>query len=131
SIASAAAIEGNAGRTLLTFTISVSAASSQPVTVRWATANGTATAGRDYVAARGVVTIPAGQRAATVGVWIIADRVREANEQFFVGLSGVTSATLSATARRAAGLIFNDDGLSRAALAAAFASVDAFNARRR
>jgi len=131
SIASAATLEGDAGRKLLSFTISLSAAGSQPVSFRWATTNGTAVAGRDFVAGSGTLTIPAGQRTATVGVWVLSDRVREANEQFFVTLSAGVNATLSSTATRATGWIFNDDGLSRAALAAAFASVESFNTKAR
>jgi len=131
SIASVATIEGDTGRRLVSFTISLSAASTQPVSVRWATANGTATAGRDYLAGSGTVTIAAGQRTAAVGVWVLSDRLREGNETFFIDLSAGSNATLSATARRATGLIVNDDGLTRAALAAAFASVDTFNAKAR
>jgi hypothetical protein len=131
SIASAAIMEGNTGRRLLSFTISLSAATSLPVSFRWNTINGTATAGRDYLAGSGTATIAAGQRTATVNVWVLSDRVREADERFFVGLSNAVNATLSATASRATGLIVNDDGLSRAALAAAFASVDTFNRKTR
>lgn len=50
---------------------------------------------------------------------------------FTVTLSAGVHATLSPTATRATGLIVNDDGLSRAALAAAFASVDSFNTKAR
>jgi hypothetical protein len=131
SIASAATLEGNAGRKVLSFTVSLSAAASQPVSFRWATANGTATAGRDFVAGSGTVTIQAGQRTAPFRVWVLADRIREADEQFFVTLSTGVNATLSPLATRATGLIVNDDGLSRAALAAAFASVDSFNTKAR
>ncbi|MFM8435470.1 MAG: Calx-beta domain-containing protein [Planctomycetia bacterium] len=131
SIASAATTEGNAGRKLLAFTVSLSATASQPVSFRWTTGNGTALAGRDFVAGSGTLTIPAGQRTATVGVWVLSDRMREADEQFFVTLSTAVNATLSPTATRATGIIVNDDGLSRAVLAAAFASVDWFNAKAR
>lgn len=131
SIASMATIEGDSGRRLVSFTISLSTATSQPVSARWATIKGTATAGRDYLAGSGTVTIPAGQRTASVGVWVLSDRIREANETFFIDLSASVNATLSATARRATGLIVNDDWLTRGALAAAFASVDTFNARAR
>ena len=131
SIASAATLEGNTGRKLLSFTVTLSAVSTQPVSFRWATSNGTATAGRDYLAGSGTITIAAGQRTGTVGVWVLSDWVREADERFFVTLSASVNATLSTTASRATGLIVNDDGLSRAALAAAFASVDTFNGRAR
>jgi hypothetical protein len=131
SIASAAALEGNAGRKLLAFTVSLSATSALPVSFRWATSNGTAVAGRDYRAGSGTVTIAAGQRTARIGVWVLSDRVREADEQFFVRLSAGMNATVSSTAARATGLVVNDDGLSRAVLAAAFASVDSFNTKAR
>jgi chitinase len=131
SIASAAVMEGNSGRRLISFAISLSAATTETVTVRWSTANGSSTAGRDYLPASGVATLRPGQRTATANVWVLGDWVREGNETFFVTLSSPSKATLSSTARTATGMIFNDDGLTRAALAAAFASLDAFNARAR
>jgi hypothetical protein len=131
SIASAAVMEGNGGRRLIQFAISLSAATTETVTVRWSTANGSAIAGRDYIPASGVATFRPGQRTATANVWVIGDWVREGNETFFVSLSSPSKATLLPTARTATGVIFNDDGLTRAALAAAFASLDAFNARAR
>jgi hypothetical protein len=131
SIASAAIMEGNTGRRLLSFTVSLSATTVLPVSFRWNTINGTALAGRDYLAGSGAATIAAGQRTATINVWVLSDWVRESDERFFVGLSASVNATLSTTASRATGLIVNDDGLSRAALAAAFASVDTFNRKAR
>jgi hypothetical protein len=130
-IASAAVMEDNGGRRLIAFTLSLSTATTETVTVRWSTANGTATAGRDYLAISGVATFRPGQRTATANVWVLGDRVKEGNETFFVKLSSPSKATLSPTARTATGMIFNDDGLSRSALAAAFASLDAFNSRPR
>ena len=127
AIFSAAILEGGPGRRLLNFTIALSAAAAQPVTLRWGTANGTAIAGRDYVAASGVVSFAPGQTERTVGVWVIGDRFFEADEQFSVRLSAPVNATLAPTATVATGLIVNDDGLSRSRLAAAFASVETFN----
>ena len=126
-IASAAIAEGRTGRKQLWFTITLSAAATQPVSVRWGTANGTAVAGRDYVAAGGVVTFDPGQTRRTVAAWVIGDRAVEADEWFRVNLSTPVNATISSTAGFATGLIVNDDGLSRARLAAAFATVETFN----
>ena len=53
NIESASVAEGNSGTTNAVFTVGLSAASGQSVTVDYATANGTATAGSDYVAASG------------------------------------------------------------------------------
>ena len=44
--------EGNTGTVAATFTVTLSAASTEPITVAYATANGTATAGSDYQADR-------------------------------------------------------------------------------
>jgi hypothetical protein len=127
AIASAAIMEGSSGRRLLAFTITLSAPAAQLVTIRWGTVNGTATAGRDYVAAAGFVTFAPGQTQRTVGVWVLADRVREAHERFRVNLATPVNAAISPTAGFATGLIVNDDGLTRAQLAAAFATLEAFN----
>jgi hypothetical protein len=127
AIVSAAIMEGSSGRRLLSFTITLSTAAAQPVTLRWGTVNGTAIAGRDYVAAAGFVTFAPGQTQRTVGVWVLGDRVREADERFRVNLATPVNATISPTAGFATGLIVNDDGLKRAQLAAAFATLEAFN----
>ena len=122
SISPASIAEGSSGIRVLSFTVSLSTTSTQTVSVRWATSNGTATAGRDYYAASGLVVFNPGQRIRTVGVWVIGDRIVEANETLFVTLSAPVRATLSPTAARAAGTIANDDGLQQLAAFAAFGS---------
>ena len=88
-------LEGNTGTTNVIFTVSLSAASDQPVTVAYATADGTATAGSDYVAASGTLTIPAGQMTGTITVPVNGDRLAEPNETFVVNLSSPTGATIA------------------------------------
>jgi hypothetical protein len=92
-----------------------------PVTIRWGVANGTATAGRDYLAAGGSVTFAPGQTRRTISVSVIGDRMRESDETFRVGLASPRNATLSPAASRATGTIRNDDGPAQ--LAAAFAAL--------
>ena len=121
SISAAAIVEGNAGRRPMVFTVSLSQASTRPVTVRWGMANGTATAGRDYVATSGRLTFVPGQTRRTITVLVIGDRISEADETFRIGLASPLNATLSTTANRGTGTIRNDDGPVR--LAAAFASL--------
>ncbi len=87
--------EGNTGTRAATFTVTLSAAASQPVTVAYATANGTATAGSDYQGASGTLTIPAGQTAGTITVLVNGDRLAEPNETFVVNLSTPTNATIA------------------------------------
>ena len=104
----------------MVFTVSLSQASTRPVTVRWGMANGTATAGRDYVATAGSLTFAPGQTRRTITVLVIGDRISEADETFRIGLASPVNATLSTTASRGTGTIRNDDVPAR--LAAAFAS---------
>ena len=65
SISDVTVTEGNAGRVDAIFTVSLSQASGQTVTVNYSTQNGTATAGNsgsaDYVAESGTVTFDPGE----------------------------------------------------------------------
>lgn len=99
--------EGNTGTTLLSFTVSLSQAFTQTVTVQYATANGSGVAGSDYTAQTGTVTIPAGQTTGTITVPVIGDTVAESNDTLFVNLSNPTNATLSDS--QGVGTILNDD----------------------
>jgi hypothetical protein len=99
--------EGNSGTRSATFTVTLSAASSQPVTVAYASVNGTATAGSDYRATSGTLTIPAGQTTGTITVLVKGDRLPEANETFFVNLSGATNAVIADG--QGAGTIVDDE----------------------
>ena len=109
SIGSAMVMEGNIGRSWMTFTLTLSVAASHPVSVNWATANGTAVAGRDYVRAVGKVTFAAGQVRQTLRVAVISDRLRESNETFSVSLSSPAGGRVSETGWRALGRILDDD----------------------
>jgi len=101
--------EGNRNNTSFTFTVSIQAPSGTPVTVSYATANDTATTGdNDYVAKIGSVTIPTGQTSVTVTILVRGDKRKEADETFFVNLTGASGGTISDG--RGVGTIVNDDG---------------------
>jgi probable HAF family extracellular repeat protein len=87
--------EGNSGATSAVFTVSLSAASSYPVTVQYATGDGTANAGSDYQSASDTLTFAPGQTSKTISVSVIGDRIAEANETFYVNLSQPTNATIA------------------------------------
>src|SRR5439155_961176 len=72
-----------------------SAVSGQTVTVNFATSNGTAIAGSDYVSTNGTVTFVPGTTTQTVTVQILGDLLNEANETFFVNLSNAVNATIA------------------------------------
>lgn len=103
SIANAGLPAAPTATTPLNFTVSLNAASSRLVTVSYATANGTATSGADYLAASGVLTFNPGETTKTVPIQILANTANEADEQFFVDLSSPNNATIGTT--RATGTI--------------------------
>ncbi len=111
SIGDATVTEGNSGTTLARFTVSLSGPGSSPVTVAWATADGTATAGSDYAAGSGTLTLPAGQTSASITVSVLGDTTAEANESFLVRLSSATGATVADAV--GLGTITNDDRTRR------------------
>ncbi len=101
--------EGNSGTVDATFTVTLSAASGQTVTVNYATADGTATiADSDYQAAPStMLTFNPGETTKTVTVKVNGDLFYEFNEDFFVNLSGQTNSTIADASGR--GVITNDD----------------------
>ncbi len=107
-ISDAARAEGQTGTSPLTFTLTLSPKSGGPVTVRYATANGTAQAGTDYTAASGQVTFTPGQTSKTLAIAVKGDPAREGNEVLFVNLTQATGANLADA--QGQGLILNDDG---------------------
>jgi hypothetical protein len=106
SIADASKTEGNTGTSVLNFTVSLDKANSRTVTVQYATANGTAAAGSDYVTASGTLSFSPGQTSRTIGITLNGDTVQEPNETFTVNLtSPVNAAILDG---QAVGTIAND-----------------------
>ncbi|AFY61366.1 glycoside hydrolase family 9 protein [Synechococcus sp. PCC 6312] len=89
------------------FTVSLSQASTTPVTVSFATANGTATAGQDYTSRTGTLTFNPGERSKTISVPILNDTLVENNETFTVRLSNSQQATIAKTTGTAT-IIDND-----------------------
>ena len=88
-------VEGSSATANLAFTVSLSAASSQTVTVNYTTVNGTATAGTDYTAKTGILTFTPGQISQIITVPILNDNLNEADETFTVSLSNGVNATIN------------------------------------
>lgn len=107
SIADAAVVEGDSGTAAATFTLNLSTPNSRPITVQFATANTTAIAGADYVAASGVATIPAGATSTTIVVEVLGDTLDETNENFAVTISNPVNANLGRV--KGVGVITDDD----------------------
>lgn len=106
AIADTFTIEGtNVGRGIV-FQVGLSVPSGKPVTVLYATADGTAT-NSDYISTNGMVTIPPGQTLANVGFLGKADRLNESNETVLLNLSSPVNATL--VDNQGVGTILDDD----------------------
>jgi hypothetical protein len=95
SISDASALEHSDGSTFALFAVTLSAPSTQPVTVAYATADGTATAASgDYVAASGTLSFKAGATLRPILVRVNGDTRLEGDETFFVNLSAPSGASL-------------------------------------
>src|SRR5882672_2230341 len=106
SIGDVTITEGNSGTKTATFTVSRTGTAA--FAVDFATADGSAAAGSDYVATAGTLSFAAGQATQTVSVTINGDTSVEPNETFFLNL---TNATNGGTILDGQGLgtITNDD----------------------
>jgi subtilisin family serine protease len=120
AIGSVSALENAGG---FRFTVTLSQAVSTKVTVRFATSNGTAVAGRtgDYTSASGTLTFNPGETVKVISVAVRNDASVEADETFFVDLSRASGATIATG--RGTGTIVNDDGITTQLQQAAFATL--------
>jgi large repetitive protein len=107
AVTDAVATEGKTGTTAMTFTVATTPISLSDITVDYATADGTATAGTDYAATSGTLTIPAGQLTGTITVNVNGDATWEPNETIGLTLSNPAGAKI--VVGSATGTIINDD----------------------
>ncbi len=107
SIADASVTEGNSGTAVAAFTVTLAPASTQTVTVSFATANGSAVSGGDYSAASGTLSFSPGATSQSIEVSVVGDTTVEADEAFTVTLSAPLNAMLGQA--NATGTIVNDD----------------------
>jgi len=109
SISNVTKAEGKNRKTLFTFTVTLSAASDQPVTMSYRTVNGAATTSdSDYIAKTGTLTFAPGETTKTITIEVKGDRRREANETFYLDLFD-NSGNSSFSKNRGIGTILNDD----------------------
>jgi predicted extracellular nuclease len=110
--------EGDSGTTDFVFTVSLSApAPAGGVTFDIATADGTATAGSDYVAlSMPGQTIAEGSTSAMFTVQVNGDSTFEPDETFVLNVTNVSGTNVDSTSRQATGTIVNDDPLSIGAI---------------
>ena len=113
SVADARAEEGTDAT--LDFAVTLDRSSTGTVTVDYATADGTATAGSDYTATSGKLTFAAGETEKTVSVPVLADDHDEGSETLALRLSNAEGASIADG--EATGTITNDGAIPEAWLA--------------
>lgn len=67
--------------------------SQTPITVDWATSNGTATAGQDFVAANGQLSFGPFETSKTISIQLLNDNVLEPREAFTITISNPTNSS--------------------------------------
>jgi hypothetical protein len=92
----------------LAFSVMLTNANGAPVSVDYATADGTASAGSDYTSTSGTLTFSPGQTSKLVPVTIVDDALAEDDETFALGLSNATGGIAIADPS-GTGMIQNDD----------------------
>lgn len=93
SVADISVNEATSGSVTADLTVTLSAASSEPVMVSYATADGTAVAGTNYTAATGTLTFPAGTTTEPISVTVLGGVASAAG--FVVNLNTPVNATIS------------------------------------
>jgi hypothetical protein len=99
--------EGNTGTNNFAFNLTLSNPSVETVTVKYTTADGTATAASDYTAATGTVTFNPGETNKTVNISVKGDTTLELDETFTVNLTDAVGGTISRAT--GTGTIIDDD----------------------
>lgn len=103
SVTGACTVAPQSGSSLLSFPVSLSSPSSMPVSVHYATVDGSAIAGSDYSATSGTLTFAPGETASSISVPILMSRGSTGAETFQLMLSNPSGASLDVT--RASGTI--------------------------
>jgi hypothetical protein len=107
TIGNTSILEGDSGTSNLTFTLKLSAASGQVVTVDYATADDKTTVGNDYIDTSGTLSFNPGEAEKTITVQVKGDTLNEDNEGLFVNLINTNNATIADN--QALGVIIDND----------------------
>ncbi len=100
--------EGDAAPRNAAFTVYLSGPSGKPVTVQYATRNGSATEPGDYAETSDTISFAPGETSKTIDVPVADDALDEDTEDFFVDISGPINATLSTNATGTAAIQDDD-----------------------
>jgi chitinase len=106
SVADVALAEGDSGTKSFVFPVDFAAPRDHDATYTYSTRDGTASAGSDYIATSGALTIPAGETGGTIAVPVLGDTLSEPCETFYLDLRDAETGNAIAQAR---GTMLGDD----------------------
>jgi uncharacterized repeat protein (TIGR01451 family) len=109
TVADTSIVEGHSGANNMVFNVSLTAASTQIVSVAYGAQNSTATAGSDYQSVNGLLVFAPGVTNLSVAVPVFGDVLNESNERFFLSLNNATNASIVRSL--GIGTIVDDDPL--------------------
>src|SRR5262249_29529859 len=101
------ATEGNSGTKIFSLPLTLTNASVDQISINYTTANGSATAGSDYVAKSGVITFAPGTTTASIDITVNGDTTIEPDETFVVTLTNAVNAFNASS--QVTATIANDD----------------------
>ncbi len=107
SVNDVSVLEGDDGTTPVNFTLVLSTASGKPISLQYGTTDVTASAGSDYIATVGSISLGPGETNKTVTVLVKGDNQNEPNETFALNLTNPANVTVARGL--AIGSIINDD----------------------
>ena len=107
SINDIAHAEGNSGTTQFEFTVSLDHASSEVVSVNYATVEGFAKANEDFVPASLTISFQPNETQKTISIAVVGDDIKEGDDDFSVTLSTAVNASIYKATGTA--IIQNDD----------------------
>lgn len=103
-------VEGNTGTSTVNFTLDVSPANTDDISLEYITVNGTAEAGFDFVGASGPIVIPADSTTYSIAISVIGDAYFEPDETFLLEISN-PSANAHITIAVGTATILDDEAL--------------------
>jgi hypothetical protein len=110
TLSDAKVVEGDAGLATLVFELTLSAPTPADLHIRYATENGTALAGSDYVPGDAMLVLPGQSNSGLIAIPVVGDTLLEANETFHLRLLEVDGAEIADSL--AVGTILNDERTS-------------------
>ena len=102
---------------VLAFAVTLSRSASSPITINYATSDGSATAGADYTAASGILTIESGSSSGSIEVTVLDDSHNDGEETLTLTLTLTNASSGVLTDATATGTIENHDAMPRALIA--------------